>query len=134
MRNYGDSLEKYCSLLDTAQIQHYIRLHQAALDSSNAILNQEVSAFMAEKKKTENESFIDITIPQTIALCVLLIAIISMLIYISIISMFWTRLGWLFEDLWHWFKRTIGFHSHYDEELVDDNIHEGNSPKASDKS
>jgi len=131
MRNYGDLLEKYCSLHDTAQIQLYIRLHQAALDSSSAILNQEVSAFMAEKKNAEKEYSKGITIPQMIVLCVLLIAAISMLIYISIICMFWTRLGWLFEYLWHWFKRTIGFSSHYDENLADDDIHEGNSSKAS---
>ncbi|MBR1466492.1 MAG: hypothetical protein IJ607_09065 [Bacteroidaceae bacterium] len=34
----------------------------------------------------------------------LVIMTIALLIYLSIISKFWTRLGWLFEDVWHWLK------------------------------
>ena len=39
---------------------------------------------------------------QKIILGVLVIVILSLLIYISILGMFWTRLGWFFEDIWRW--------------------------------
>ena len=32
-RAYKDSLDKYCALLDTAQIQYYFDLHKAVLDT-----------------------------------------------------------------------------------------------------
>ncbi len=28
-----------------------------------------------------------------------------MIIHISIPTLFWTRIGWFFEDIWHWLKR-----------------------------
>ena len=40
-----------------------------------------------------------------IILVVLLIVLIVMLVIISIQSLFWTRIGWFFEDVWHWLKR-----------------------------
>ena len=40
-----------------------------------------------------------------IILVVLLIALIVMLVYISIQTLFWTCIGWFFEDVWHWMKR-----------------------------
>ena len=40
-----------------------------------------------------------------IILIVLLIVLIVMLTIISIQSLFWTRIGWFFEDVWHWLKR-----------------------------
>ena len=39
-----------------------------------------------------------------IILVVLLIVLIVMLTIISIQSLFWTRIGWFFEDVWHWLK------------------------------
>ena len=72
-----------------------------------------------------------------IILVVLLIVLIVMLVIISIQSLFWTRIGWFFEDVWHWLKRTSDLTSrHYDEDLTDEDIHEimniihkDNSPK-----
>ena len=40
-----------------------------------------------------------------IILVVLLIVLIVMLVIISIQSLFWTRIGCFFEDVWHWLKR-----------------------------
>ena len=40
-----------------------------------------------------------------IILVVLLIVLIVMLTLISIQSLFWTRIGWFFEDVWQWLKR-----------------------------
>ena len=42
-----------------------------------------------------------------IIMVVLLIALIVMLVYISIQTLFWTRIGWFFEDVWNWMKRHI---------------------------
>jgi hypothetical protein len=42
-----------------------------------------------------------------IILVVLLIVLIVMLVIISIQSLFWTRIGWFFEDVWHWFRRSF---------------------------
>ena len=72
-----------------------------------------------------------------IILVVLLIVLIVMLTIISIQSLFWTRIGWFFEDVWHWFQRTSDLTSrHYNEDLTDEEIHEimniihkDNSPK-----
>ena len=69
---------------------------------------------------------------------------------VSIISKFWTRLGWFFEDAWHWLKRRRIIRGFFDprqslltpgpcfdkEDLTDEEIHEimniihhGNPPK-----
>ena len=85
-----------------------------------------------------------------IILVVLLIVLIVMLVIISIQSLFWTRIGWFFEDVWHWLKRrrfvrrltsppycSLIPGSYFDkEDLTDEEIHEimniihhGNSPK-----
>jgi hypothetical protein len=60
-------------------------------------------------------------------------------VYLSRITLFWTRIGWAFEDLWHWFKRyttPIPGTCLCDEELTDEDvreimdiIHKGNPPK-----
>ena len=69
---------------------------------------------------------------------------------ISIQSLFWTRIGWFFEDVWHWLKRRRFIRGFFDsryssivpgpcfgkEDLTDEEIHEimniihhGNPPK-----
>ena len=50
-------------------------------------------------------SYFPITSPTLIFFVVLLIILIVMLTIISIQSLFWTRIGWFFEDVWHWLKR-----------------------------
>ena len=85
-----------------------------------------------------------------IILVVLLIVLIVMLVIISIQTLFWTRIGWFFEDVWHWLKRrrfvrrltsppycSLIPGSYFDKEgLTDEEIHEimniihhGNPPK-----
>ena len=78
-------------------------------------------------------------IAMSILLCVMLIVTIALLVYLSRITLFWTRIGWAFEDLWHWFKRyttPIPGTCLCDEELTDEDvreimdiIHKGNHPK-----
>lgn len=138
-RAYNDSLEKYSALLDTAQIHYYFDLHQAASAAHSAAMRQEVDAFMAEKNKEAENADNDITTTQMIILCVLVVVTLALLIYLSIISKFWTRLGWLFEDVWHWFKETASISPgpcFGKEDLTDEDIHEimniiheGNPPK-----
>ena len=78
-------------------------------------------------------------IAMSILLCVMLIVTIALLVYLSRITLFWTRIGWAFEDLWHWFKRytmpVLGT-SLCDDDLTDEDVHEimdiihkGNPPK-----
>ena len=138
-RAYNDSLEKYSALLDTAQIKHYLDLHEAASAAHSAAMRQEVDAFMAEKDKEAENADNDITTTQMIVLYVLAVVTLALLIYLSIISKFWTRLGWLFEDVWHWFKETASISlgpCFGKEDLTDEEIHEimniihhGNPPK-----
>ena len=138
-RAYNDSLEKYSALLDTAQIKHYLDLHEAASAAHSAAMRQEVDAFMAEKDKEAENADNDITTTQMIVLYVLAVVTLALLIYLSIISKFWTRLGWLFEDVWHWFKETASISPgpcFGKEDLTDEEIHEimniihhGNPPK-----
>ena len=70
----------------------------------------------------------DITnIVMGIILVVLLIVLIVMLVIISIQTLFWTRIGWFFEDFWHWLKRNtpLGHCQCFGEEdLTNDEIHE----------
>ena len=78
-------------------------------------------------------------IAMSILLCVMLIVTIALLVYLSRVTLFWTRIGWAFEDLWHWFKRyttPIPGTCLCDEELTDEDvreimdiIHKGNAPK-----
>ena len=78
-------------------------------------------------------------IAMSILLCVMLIVTIALLVYLSRVTLFWTRIGWAFEDLWHWFKRyttPIPGTCLCDEELTDEDVHEimdiihkGNPPK-----
>ena len=75
----------------------------------------------------------------SILLCVLSIITIALLVYLSRVTLFWTRIGWAFEDLWHWFKRytmPVPGTSLCDDDLTDEDvreimdiIHKGNPPK-----
>ena len=88
------------------------------------------------ERLTSNEISV---IAMSILLCVMLIVTIALLVYLSRITLFWTRIGWAFEDLWHWFKRyttPIPGTCLCDEELTDEDvreimdiIHKGNPPK-----
>ena len=78
-------------------------------------------------------------IAMSILLCVMLIVTIALLVYLSRVTLFWTRIGWFFEDVWHWLKRnTLLGHCQCfgGEDLTDEDIHEimniihhGNPPK-----
>ena len=78
------------------------------------------------------------------------ILLIATIIYVSITTLSWTRIGWFFEDAWHWLKRRriirrltdprycslINGPFVEDEDLTDEDIHEimdlihkGNPPK-----
>jgi len=88
------------------------------------------------ERLTSNEISV---IAMSIILCVMLIVTIALLVYLSRIALFWTRIGWFFEDVWHWFKRyttPIPGTCLCDEELTDEDvreimdiIHKGNPPK-----
>ena len=147
---YNDSLEKYSALLDTAQVRYYLDLHKAVLDTLGVVMRQEAEAFMAAKdKEAANEENSSMT-TELILLGVAIILLIAMIIYVSITTLFWTRIGWFFEDAWHWLKRrriirslftprhlTLANDSCFGEEdLTDEDIHEimnlihkGNPPK-----
>jgi hypothetical protein len=149
-RAYNDSLEKYSALLDTAQIRYYFNLHKAVLDPLSVVTQQEVNAFIAAKDreaaKEENSSMTT----ELLLLGVAIILLIATIIYVSITTLFWTRIGWFFEDAWHCLKRrriirrlfipnylTLANDSCFGEEdLTDEDIHEimdlihkGNPPK-----
>lgn len=48
---------------------------------------------------------------QCIVLCAMLV--------ISFQTLFWTRIGWFFEDVWHWLKRHFTTHPQsFGEEIV----------------
>lgn len=76
---------------------------------------------------------------QCIVLCAMLVILIVLLLVISFQGLFWTRIGWFFEDVWHWFRRNTSLTTKnlgVDEELTDEDIHEimdiihkGNPPK-----
>ena len=147
---YNDSLEKYSALLDTAQVRYYFDLHKAVLDTLGVVMQQEAEAFMAAKdKEAANEENSSMT-TELILLGVAIVLLIAMIIYVSITALFWTRIGWFFEDAWHWLKRrriirslftprhlTLANDSCFGEEdLTDEDIHEimnlihnGNPPK-----
>ena len=88
------------------------------------------------ERLTSNEISV---IAMSILLCVMLIVTIALLVYLSRVTLFWTRIGWFFEDVWHWFKRytmPVPGTSLCDEELTDEDvreimdiIHKGNPPK-----
>ena len=147
---YNDSLEKYSALLDTAQVRYYFDLHKAVLDTLGVVMQQEAEAFMAVKdKEAANEENSSMT-TELILLGVAIILLIATIIYVSITTLFWTLIGWFFEDAWHWLKRrriirslftpnylTLANDSCFGEEdLTDEDIHEimdlihkGNPPK-----
>ena len=149
-RAYNDSLEKYSALLDTAQVRYYFDLHKAVLDTLGVVMRQEVDAFMAAKdREAANEENSSMT-TELILLGIAIILLIATIIYVSITTIFWTRIGWFFEDIWHWLKRrriicslftpnylTLANDSCFGEEdLTDEDIHEimdiihkGNPPK-----
>lgn len=147
---YNDSLEKYSALLDTAQVRYYFDLHKAVLDTLGVVMQQEAEAFMTAKdREAANEENSSMT-TELILLGVAIVLLIAMIIYVSITTIFWTRIGWFFEDIWHWQKRrriirslftpnylTLANDSCFGEEdLIDEDIHEimnlihmGNPPK-----
>ena len=135
---YNDSLEKYSALLDTAQVRYYFDLHKAVLDTLGVVMQQEAEDFMAAKdREAANEEKSSMT-TELILLGVAIILLIVMIIHISITTLFWTRIGWFFEDIWHWLKRrriirslftpnylTLANDSCFGEEdLTDEDIHE----------
>ena len=80
----------------------------------------------------------DVTIiTYSVILCVMLIVTIALLIYLSVHTLFWNRIGWFFEDLCHWFQRNTDITTrHHDEDLSDEDfyeimgiIHQDNPPK-----
>ena len=147
---YNDSLEKYSALLDTAQVRYYFDLHKAVLDPLGVVMQQKAEAFMAVKdRESANEENSSMT-TELILLGVAIVLLIAMIIYVSITALFCTRIGWFFEDAWHWLKRrriirslftpnylTLANDSCFGEEdLTDEDIHEimnlihkGNPPK-----
>ena len=149
-RAYNDSLEKYSALLDTAQVRYYFDLHKAVLDTLGVVMQQETEAFMTAKdREAANEENSSMT-TELILLGISIILLIATIIYVSITTIFWTRIGWFFEDIWHWLKRrriirslftpnylTLANDSCFGEEdLTDEDIHEimnlihkGNPPK-----
>ena len=149
-RAYNDSLEKYSALLDTAQVRYYFDLHKAVLDTLGVVMQQEAEAFMTAKdREAANEENSSMT-TELILLGIAIILLIATIIYVSITTLFWTRIGWFFEDAWHWLKRrriirslftpnylTLANDSCFGEEdLTDEDIHEimnlihhGNPPK-----
>lgn len=149
-RAYNDSLEKYSALFDTAQIQYYFDLHKAVLDTLGVVMRQEAEAFMAAKGREAANEENSSTTTELILLGVAIILLIATIIYVSITTLFWTRLGCFFEDIWHWLKRRriirrLTDHRYCslingtfikDEDLTDEDIHEimnlihkGNPPK-----
>ena len=88
------------------------------------------------ERLTSNEISV---IAMSILLCVLSIITIALLVYLSRITLFWTRIGWFFEDVWHWFKRytmPVPGTSLCDDDLTEEDVHEimdiihkGNPPK-----
>ena len=138
-RAYNDSLEKYSALLDTAKIQYYFDLHKTILDTLSVVMQQEAEAFMAAKdKEAANEENSSMT-TELILLGVAIILLIATIICVSITTLFWTRIGWFFEDAWHWFRRNTSLATDScfgEEDLTDEDIHEimnlihkGNPPK-----
>lgn len=88
------------------------------------------------ERLTSNEISV---IALSILLCVMLIVTIALLVYLSRVTLFWTRIGWFFEDVWHWFKRytmPVPGTSLCDDDLTEEDVHEimdiihkGNPPK-----
>ena len=88
------------------------------------------------ERLTNNEISV---IALSILLCVMLIVTIALLVYLSRVTLFWTRIGWFFEDVWHWFKRytmPVPGTSLCDDDLTEEDVHEimdiihkGNPPK-----
>ena len=103
----------------------------------------------AKDREAANEENSSMT-TELILLGIAIVLLIAMIIYVSITTLFWTRLGWFFEDIWHWLKRRriirrLTDHRYCslingpfvkDEDLTDEDIHEimnlihkGNPPK-----
>ena len=138
-RAYKDSLEKYCALLDTAQISHYLFLYQAARDTSSAVLREEANAFIAAVEEEAASERNSLTTTECIFIYVAVILLIALLIYLSTVNRLWTRIGWFFQDLLKWFKETtsivpspcFGKEDLSNEEIheIMNIIHKGNPPK-----
>ena len=149
-RAYKDSLDKYSAMLDTAQISHYLALWQTACDTSNAVLRQEANAFVAAVEEEAASERNSLTTTECVLIYAAFILIIALLIYLSTINRLWTRIGWAFEDLWHWLKTRRCLRCFFDprysllvhdptldgDDLTEEDVHEimniiykGNPPK-----
>lgn len=105
-RAYKDSLDKYCALLDTAQINYYLPLWQAARDSSCVVMREEADAFMAavdeEAARDRNKGM---TTTETILIYITILLVVALIIYICTVNRVWMRIGWFFQDQWKRLKR-----------------------------
>ena len=150
-RALKDSLDKYCAVLDTAQINYYLPLWQAARDTCGVVLHEETDAFIAAVEEAQDsERDASKTTTLSIVLYVLLVLAIAAIIFALNAGMVWTRIGWFFEDVWKWLKRRRFVRGFFDprysmlvpgscfgeEDLTDEEIHEimniihkGNPPK-----
>ena len=90
---YNDSLEKYSALLDTAQVRYYFDLHKAVLDTLGVVMQQEAEAFMAAKDREAANEENSSTTTELILLGIAIILLIATIIYVSITTLFWTRIG-----------------------------------------
>ena len=68
-------------------------------------MQQEVEAFMTAKDREAANEENSSTTTELILLRIAIVLLIAMIIYVSITTLFWTRIGWFFEDVWHWLKR-----------------------------
>lgn len=105
-RAYKDSLDKYCALLDTAQISLYLPLYQAAHETNSAMLREEANAFIAAVEEEAANERNSLTTTECILIYVAVILLIAQLLYLSAVNRLWTRIGWFFQDLLKWFKKT----------------------------
>lgn len=141
-----DSLDKYCAVLDTAQINYYLPLWQAARDTCGVVLHEETDAFIAAVEEAlDSERDASKTTTLSIVLYVLLVLAIAAIIFALNAGMVWTRIGWFFQDQWKRLKRNFNDSCHNSllvcpccgpENLTDEDIHEimniihqGNPPK-----
>lgn len=91
----------------------------------------------AKDREAANEENSSMT-TELILLGIAIILLITTIIYVSITTIFWTRIGWFFQDAWQWLKRRrfvrrltdprycslINGPFVEDEDLTDEDIHE----------
>lgn len=145
-RALKDSLDKYCAVLDTAQINYYLPLWQAASDTCGVVRREEADTFMAAVEEAlDSERDASMTTTETILLWVTILLLVALIIYICTVNRVWMRMGWFFQDQWKRLKRNFNDPYHNSlligpcfgpENLTDEDIHEimniihqGNPPK-----